>query len=79
MAAYGTKEYYEEKVVEAETKVELLSYAFVHRIKDAETAPNIAQLRHACKVLLEACDELDEVKERYNAYCGNESGSQESA
>lgn len=67
MANYGTKEYYAEKVTEAETKVELLSYAFVHRIKDAETTPNTAQLRNACKVLLEACDELDGAKERYDA------------
>lgn len=75
MAIYGTKEYYEEKVVEAETKVELLSYAFVRRIKYAETTPNTAQLRNACKVLLEACTELDEAKERYDACCSNESGS----
>lgn len=75
MAVYGTKEYYEEKVVEAETKVELLSYAFVHRIKNAETALNTVPLRNACKVLLEAYDELDEAKERYDACCSNESGS----
>lgn len=75
MALYGTKEYYKEKVVEAETKVELLSYAFVHKIKESNTVPGAYQLRNACKVLLEACDELDEAKERYDACCSNESGS----
>lgn len=75
MAIYGTKEYWAEKVTEAETKVELLSYAFIHKIKSAETMPNTTKLRNTCKVLLEACDELDEAKERYDACCSNESGS----
>ena len=75
MAVYGTKEYYVEKVAEAETKVDLLSYAFVHRIKNAEVPPSSDQLRNACKVLLDACDEVDEAKERYDACCSNERGS----
>lgn len=75
MAAYGTKEYYEEKVVQAETRVELLCYAFVHKIKESDTVPSADQLRNVCKVIIEACDEADEAKERYDACCSNESGS----
>ena len=75
MTAYGTKEYYEEKVVQAETRVELLCYAFVHKIKESDTIPSVDQLRNACKVVMDACDEADEAKERYNACCSNESGS----
>lgn len=75
MAAYGTKEYYEEKVVEAETRAEMLTYAFVHRIKESEQYPNVDKIRNACKVIMDACDEADEAKERYNACCSNESGS----
>lgn len=75
MAAYGTKEYYAEKVVEAETRVEFLGYALVHKIKESDTIPDADQLRNACKVFIEACDEADEAEERYNACCGNERDS----
>lgn len=75
MAVYGTKEYYEEKVREAETRVELLCYAFVHKIKESDTVPSADQLRSACKVIIDACDEADEAEEKYNACCSNESGS----
>ena len=75
MAAYGTKEYYEEKVRESETRVELLCYAFVHKIKESDTIPSADQLRNVCKVIIDACDEADGAEERYNACCSNESGS----
>ena len=72
MAIYGSKEYCEEKVREAETRVELLCYAFVHKIKESDTVPSVDQLRNACKVILDACDEVDEAEVRYNACCSNE-------
>lgn len=75
MAQYGTKEYYEEKVVQAETKVDLVRFALINRIKGAESEPTVEQLRTACKVFLEVCDEVGDAKERYDVCCSNESGS----
>lgn len=77
MAVYGTKEYLEEKVIEAETRVELLRYALVHKIKESDTVPNVDQLRNACKVIIDACNEADEAKEKYCECCKHERSSEE--
>ena len=78
MAAYGTKEYYEEKVREAEMKVELLCCALVHKIKESDVMLSADKLRNACKIIIDACDEADAAEERYNVYCGDERSSKES-
>lgn len=76
MSLYGTKEYYEEELAAAESRLELLIYAVVKKTANMEGKPKEAdKLNAICRAYTQAYEDTCEARRRYNEHCNNESGS----